>query len=254
MLRLGLLALMVACAAWAANIKLYLASGGYHLVREYQVQSDRVRYYSVERSDWEEIPLDLVDLDRTRAEEKARQAQLAKEDKLIAQENAAEGEVIDEAAKIPAEPGVYRVDGKTVAALKPGDAKYRTNKGHSILRRLSPTPASSTATLELEGAHAATVVASPSPEFYIRLSDEDQFGIARLIEDKGVRVVEEVTFEAVTKEATDAPATVDTYTSELDVRLYKIGPRSPLPPGEYAVFEYTPSEGNMRVWDFGVGK
>ena len=46
--------LLAVFAAWAAlNIKLYLKDGGYHLVREYQVQSDRVRYYSVERSQWE---------------------------------------------------------------------------------------------------------------------------------------------------------------------------------------------------------
>ena len=52
----------LALTAWAANLKLYLKDGSYHIVREYQVQPDRVRYYSVERSEWEEIPLDLVDL------------------------------------------------------------------------------------------------------------------------------------------------------------------------------------------------
>ena len=66
--------LFLAFAAWAANIKLYLKDGGYHLVREYQVQPDRVRFYSVERSEWEEIPLDLVDLKRTEAEAAARNA------------------------------------------------------------------------------------------------------------------------------------------------------------------------------------
>src|ERR1700681_1275043 len=50
---------------WAANVKLYMTDGSYHIVREYQVQSDRVHFYSVERSQWEDIPLDLVDLKRT---------------------------------------------------------------------------------------------------------------------------------------------------------------------------------------------
>ena len=54
----------------AANVKLYLKDGTYHVVREYEVQADRVRFYSVERSEWEEIPLDLVDLRRTEAEVK----------------------------------------------------------------------------------------------------------------------------------------------------------------------------------------
>src|SRR3981189_2138071 len=45
--------------------KLVLADGTFHLVREYSVQGDRVRYWSVERSDWEEIPTALVNWDAT---------------------------------------------------------------------------------------------------------------------------------------------------------------------------------------------
>ena len=69
-----LLALVVlACAASAANLKLYMKDGSYHIVREYQVQPDRVHFYSVERSDWEDVPLDLVDLKRTQSEAADRQ-------------------------------------------------------------------------------------------------------------------------------------------------------------------------------------
>lgn len=50
------------------NFKLYMTDGTFHLVREYKVAEDRVRYYSVERGDWEELPLTLVDLKRTEAE------------------------------------------------------------------------------------------------------------------------------------------------------------------------------------------
>ena len=34
--------------------------------------------------------------------------------------------------------------------------------------------------------------------------------------------------------------------------LYKIWPKAPLPPGEYAVVEYTPGKLNMQIWDFAV--
>ena len=86
-MRRAIIALFVlTLAAFAANIKLYLKDGGFHLVREYQVQTDRVRYYSVERSQWEEMPLDLVDLMRTESELAERQAHLAEETKVVAQE------------------------------------------------------------------------------------------------------------------------------------------------------------------------
>src|ERR1700683_934918 len=54
--------------------KLMLKDGSFQLVREYQVEGDRVRYYSVDRDGWEEVPAALVDLDKTKAAIKARAA------------------------------------------------------------------------------------------------------------------------------------------------------------------------------------
>ncbi len=53
--------------------KLMLKDGSFQLVREYQIEGDRVRYYSVDSSQWEEMPADLVDWDKTKkvAEEEA---------------------------------------------------------------------------------------------------------------------------------------------------------------------------------------
>ena len=69
--RLLFLLLLAASMLDAMTIRLYLKDGGYHTVSEYKVLQDRVRYFSTERGDWEEIPLDLVDLKKTRDEEKS---------------------------------------------------------------------------------------------------------------------------------------------------------------------------------------
>src|SRR5579872_2383145 len=49
--------------------KLMLKDGSYQLIREYQIEGDRVRYYSLDSSQWEEMPADLVDWDKTKKAE-----------------------------------------------------------------------------------------------------------------------------------------------------------------------------------------
>jgi hypothetical protein len=251
--------LVLAFAAWAANLKLYLKDGGYHLVREYQVQSDRVRFYSVERSEWEEIPLELVDLKRTEAESAARNATLEKEAKTISEEEKAEREVEKEVSKIPQDPGVYWVDGGQTKTLKQAESTLHTNKGLSILKRISPIPlVSGKATLELNGTGSATVFTNPEQEFYFQLSQIEQFGIAKLTAKGTVRIVEDISYPpaaqpgAPADDPEEAPTMVPILQREVAEGLYKIWPKAPLPPGEYAVIEYTAGKINMQIWDFAV--
>ena len=62
------LLLAAACVLSADTIKLYLKDSSYQMVREYHVEGDRVRLYSTDRDEWEEMPAALVDLEKTKAE------------------------------------------------------------------------------------------------------------------------------------------------------------------------------------------
>src|SRR5262249_36728170 len=59
--------------------KLVLKNGDYQLVREYARNGDRVRYYSLERADWEEIPASMVDWVATQKADAAATSQNAAE-------------------------------------------------------------------------------------------------------------------------------------------------------------------------------
>ncbi|HWC00607.1 MAG TPA: hypothetical protein VG672_28065 [Bryobacteraceae bacterium] len=243
---------LLALTALAANLKLYLKDGTYQLVREYQVKADRVSFYSVERSQWEEVPVSLVDLKRTESEIAERKAALAEEAKTLSEEDKAVREMEEEAARIPQNPGVYYVEGKEAKALKLAESSVHGNKRRSVLKVMTPIPVvSGKATVELQGERAATVLDKADPEFYIRLSDEERFGLFKLTPQKGVRVVEKVTIVPVTKEVIEEPEEVEIFRKQIGGQeLYKIWPQKPLEPGEYAVVQYTAGKLNPQIWDF----
>jgi hypothetical protein len=245
------LLLLCACALSAANLKLYFKDGSYQLVREYKVGTDRISFYSVDRDDWEEVPAALVDLDKTQAEIKqraddARATAAAEED-----ENKAERTARKEVESIPAEEGVYLIEDEKLIPIKVGESKIVTNKRRSVLKAISPIPlVPGKATLELDGAHAPQGTLNRSPEFYIRLSQDERFGMVRMGEHKGNRVVEKLSIQPVVNETQQQPDLVEVFRQQVADGLFKIWPQKPLGPGEYAVVQYSDEKIDMQVWDF----
>src|SRR6195256_1821331 len=128
MLRALLMIVLLAAGALAANVRLYLKDGSSHMVREYQKQGDRLRYYSTERGDWEEIPIELVDLKRTEEEVRGREASLKEETAAADAEEKAERAQRREIERIPVETGVFQVDGDKVKVLKVAESKIVNNR------------------------------------------------------------------------------------------------------------------------------
>lgn len=247
------LLLLAAISAMAAVSKLYMKDGSYQLVREYKREADRIKFYSTERSEWEEVPVALVDLRRTEAEAEGRKAELAAEAKQLSDEDNAIREQQKEILKIPQDPGVYTVgpDGK-LNILKAAEVKIHSNKGRSLLKLAVPAPlVNGKATLELEGEHSLQILDNPKQEFYFQLAKEERFGLIRLTPHKGVRIAERLTMVPVVNETGEEIDEVETFRKQLsEGGLYKIWPSQPLPPGEYALIEYTPGKVEPQIWDF----
>ena len=242
--------------ASAENVKLFMKDGSDQLVREYKVENDRVKFYSLDREEWEEVPLALVDLEKTKAQIKARADSIRADAAAQDAEDKAERAARKEVASVPQEPGVYLIDERKPApenltAMKVGESKVVNDKRRSVLRAISPVPmVPGKATLELDGPHSSQGTANRSPEFYIRLSDEERFGILRLGQHKGNRVVEKLTIQPVIKDITQEPDLVEVFRQQVADGLFKIWPQKPLDPGEYAVVQYSVEKLDMQVWDF----
>jgi hypothetical protein len=248
------LLLLATAMLLAANFKLYLKDGTFHLVREYQVEGDRVKFYSVERSDWEEMPADLLDLKRTEAENAARAAKLEEENKIVAEEDKARRAQDREVMKIPQDPGAYLIEDNKLRIFQAAESKVHTDKRRTVLKVLSPVPlVSGKATVELDNAHSTNVVKDSRPEIYIQLSADEQFGIIKLTPKGEVRIADKLSIVPVTKEVVDDIDLVPIFRKQMsDNLLYKIWPEQAMENGEYAVVQFTPGKTNMQIWDFAV--
>jgi hypothetical protein len=255
MLRRAAFLFALTVAVLSAADRLYLKDGTYQLTNQYEVKADRVRYYSTERSDWEEIPLDLVDLERTKGELAERKAQVETENKAEAEARTAELTARKQVASLPAQPGGYYIHGDQIEPIKQAESKIVNNKRRSILKALSPVPiVPGKATIELDGEHALFRVADSRPEFYFRLSEYESFEIIKLVPKKGVRVAEDLTIMKFQdqREVTEVVQKVESFKKQEGDLVFRVWPEKPLEPGEYALLQYTEGKLNSQIWDFSV--
>ena len=251
-LSLFLLVLFLALPALAERFKLYLTDGSYQMVSKYEVLKDRVRYYSVERGQWEEIPLSLANLSRTRQELDRQTQEIRKEQKEIQEEEAFEKAMRDVVSRVPREPGVYQVLGEEIRPLPQAKLTKNENNRRALLQRIVPIPVVVGKTaVEIEGEKSSYVVDTPEPEFYIRLARDEDFGIVRLQPGKKeTRVVETISSVRQIPDVAEERDLVNTFRHEAEPLLQKVWPVMALTPGEYAVVEFTEGATNIQVWDF----
>jgi len=253
--RAVLLLFLTALLLFGETFRLYLKDGDYHVVREYQVQEDRIRYFSTERGDWEEIPKELVDLDKTERERKARGEQATREAREEDEEEKAERALRHEIEAIPMDAGAYYKTENQVKPLAIADYQVVTSKKRKALQVLSPVPLiPGKASVVIQGDHSKFIVREDRPDFYLRLAKQERFGIISVTPKAKLRVVENISILPVVKENVEERKQMDTFEQELASGLYRVWPEKPLTPGEYALVEFSEggenNEIDLLVWDF----
>lgn len=244
--------------------RLVLKDGNFMMVREYKIQGERVRYWSLERSAWEEIPAELVDWEATHSGEKAeaaRKQQIEKNLEEMAQEQRSADLNVDASIEVapnvflPAEPGLYVVAHGAVASLSQDLANINRNKRRLLLQILSPVPVvPSKHDIKLAGAHATLRVSDLQPEFYFRTADkrEPNVALVRAQVQGNHRLLVEVNTNVVgVSQSKQRQMLTEGWMVAQGVHRYTLEQK--LEPGEYAFLETNPETGlDYFVWDFGV--
>ena len=244
--------------------KLVLKDGTFQLVRSYEVQGDHVRYYSVERSEWEEIPSSIVDWDATHKVEvdEAKQEQALVE-KVHAAEAAQRLQPVDVDASIEATPGVFLppgegafvLDGKGLFPLTQAEAGAKLSKGRVLEQVLVPVPViPSRRVVSVKGARAKFRVLNPQPEFFMRTADgrEPRIELVRATVHGNSRQIENI--DTLFKHNIEKRNSLSLQSWTIAKGVYRFTLGEPLQPGEYVLAEIMQGEEgmNLYVWDFGM--
>jgi hypothetical protein len=251
-------------AALPRGKKLMLKDGTFQLVREYHVEGDRVRYYSIDQMGWEEIPEPLVDWDATRKMEigdAKRNLDLIAEARKT--DSARHAELLDVDASIEIAPkvflpggaGLFEFDGKAVYPLAPAEPDIKYSMSQRVKQVLVPIPIiPSRHTVSLDGERAKFRMRSTSVEFYMRTADghEPNLELIRAKVHGGKRALENLDQLFGQKQASGRIA-LPLLRWEIAKGVYRYTVYQSLEPGEYAVAETIESGGTqVYLWDFGV--
>jgi hypothetical protein len=263
--------------------RLILKDGSYQSVTKYEVNGDRVRYFSAERGEWEEVPKAMVDWDATQKYEQGRvtgtpvpeAVELDKE--LEAERQAAEARSpqVAPGLRLSDEGGVFLLDTyqnqPQLAEIQQSGSDLNRNTKSNILRAAINPLAGAKQSIELPDAHAKVQSHTAVPSLYVNLDagqgapatapapgeppplpPAERFRIIR-VESKGNKRIAGAVKTAVTGKSKTDERFLPTTATPMTGGWIKITPVDPLPTGEYAVAEMLAKDSiNLYVWDFGV--
>jgi hypothetical protein len=272
------------CAfAQTTSKRLILKDGSFQGATKWEVQGDRVHYFSSERNEWEDVPNSLVDWNATNQYEIDRAAgkmspeaiQLEKELEAQRAEDESKSPHVAPGLRLPEDGGVYVLDTYlTEPQLIPLDqtgGEVNRHTGHNVLHGVINPVGGSKHTIELPGARSNLQVHAALPTIYVNLNSNegedqpadngkkpaaqlpwDRFRIVNAQVKGDKRIVGAIKI-AVYGKASQEEQVVPADAEQLAAGWIKLTPKAPLTPGEYAVAELLGKEGmNSFVWDFGM--
>jgi hypothetical protein len=267
-------------AAQQLSKRLILKDGSYQLATEWQVKGDRVRYFSSERGEWEELPKEMVDWEATEKYQKERAAGATTPEAIALDKDLEAERKADEARSPHVAPGLRLPDDGDVVMLdtyegqpqlvelqQSGSDINRDMKGNILRGAINPI-ASAKQAIEVPGPHAKVQAHASVPSIYVNVAQQDKteaqdqpgqdaqpwdrFKVVRADAKQDKRVVGNIKI-AVYGKVSQQQKFVPTTAEKLTGGWVKVTPTKPLDPGEYALVEMLGKEGmNLYVWDFGV--
>ena len=270
--------------------RLVLKDGSNQMATKWEIKGDRVRYYSAERSMWEELPNSLVDWSATNNWEKdhpkgvSREVlQLSADEEAARKAEEAKTPAVAPGLKLPYEGGVYLLDPfagePTLVEMMQDGGEINAERGKNILRAALNPFASVKQSIELKGTRARVQAHQEQPAFFLNVATDDsdpeaakktskttdldqrqdRFRIVRVQvkagnrgPNSGSRVVGNLKI-ALTGKVSQQGNWVAVRQEPVSGGWVKLTPAAPLAPGEYAIVEMlSPKEMNLYVWDFGV--
>jgi hypothetical protein len=179
--------------AQTPNQRLVLKDGSYQVVTKYQKVGDRVRYYSAERGQWEEIPENLVDwaATATYAKEHKPGAQPATEPEPPVSPTIPEAAAIDKeeqharartpyvlpGLRLPDQDGVWALDTfhdqPELVALTQNAGGVNRETGHNVLRSTLNPLGGIQQSVQIPGAESKIKLHVNDPAIYVSITGVD---------------------------------------------------------------------------------
>jgi len=172
--------------AQAPNQRLVLKDGTYQVVTKYQKVGDRVRYFSAERGQWEELPANLVDWAATEAWAKDHKPGAEPVSPAVPEAAAIDKEEqharartpdVSPGLRLPDQDGVWALDTfhdqPELVALAQNSASVDRQTGHNVLRATLNPLGGIQQNVQIPGAESKVKLHVNEPAFYVSIVGVD---------------------------------------------------------------------------------